>query len=102
MIVHIVLLRIRSNVLMKDVEKVFTAFGALRQKIPGITGYSWGAYASPEGLNRGFTHAFCMGFQSVALRDAYLAHPEHQKVVNLAMGVIEGGVDGVLTFDYAA
>lgn len=102
MIVHIVLLRIRSNVLMKDVEKVFAAFGALRQRIPGITGYSWGAYSSPEGLNRGFTHAFCMGFQDARSRDGYLAHPEHHKAVNLAMSVIEGGVEGVLTFDYAA
>lgn len=100
MIVHMVLLRIRRNVLTKDVERVFTEIGGLQQKIPGITGYSWGAYASPEGLNRGFTHGFCMTFADARARDAYLPHPEHEKVKAKVLGVLEGGLEGVIAFDY--
>ena len=102
MIVHMVLLRIRGNVPMRDIERVFQAAGALRTKIPGITGFSWGANNSPTGLHHGFTHGFCMGFRDQASRDAYLPHPEHARVVQMIAGVLEGGADAVLEFDYAS
>ncbi|MBK7644613.1 MAG: Dabb family protein [Planctomycetes bacterium] len=100
MIVHMVLLRIRRNVQMREVEQLFAAIGALQRKIPGITGFSWGPNTSPTGLNKGFTHGFCMGFRDAAARDAYLPHPEHMQVQALVGNVVEGGVEGVLEFDY--
>lgn len=102
MIVHMVLLRIRRNVPMRDIERVFTAIGELQKKIPGITGYSWGPNDSPTGMNRGYTHGFCMGFRDAAARNAYLPHPEHVRVQGLVAGVLEGGAEGVLEFDYSA
>ena len=102
MIVHMVLLRIRGNVPMREVERVFQAAGALRTKIPGITGFSWGANNSPTGMHHGFTHGFCMGLRDKAARDAYLQHPEHERVRSMIGTVLEGGLDAVLEFDYAA
>lgn len=102
MIVHMVLLRVRRNVQMRGVEQVFAAVTALPQKIPGITGVSWGPNNSPTGLNDGFTHGFCMGFRDAAARNACLMHPEHQRVNSLIAGVVEGGVEGVLEFDYGS
>jgi hypothetical protein len=102
MIVHMVLLRVRGNVPMREVERVFSAVGGLQKKIPGITGFSWGVNNSPTGLHRGFTHAFCMGLKDAAARDLYLRHPEHERVRGMLSTVLEGGVDGVLEFDYAA
>src|SRR5689334_16518495 len=52
MIVHMVILKVKKSVAPKDVERVFAAIGALKQDIPGILSYSWGAYASPEGMQR--------------------------------------------------
>ena len=102
MIVHMVLLKIRPDVSPKKVAEVFGAVGALQKKIPGITSYSWGPYASPEGFNKGFTHGFCMTFQDAKARDAYLPHPEHEKVKEMLIGLLVGGLDGAVAFDYQA
>jgi hypothetical protein len=102
MIVHMVLLRIRRNVQMREVEQVFAAVAALQKRIPGISGVSWGANNSPTGLAHGFTHGFCVGFRDVAARNACLPHPEHQRVNSMIAGIVEGGTEGVLEFDYGS
>lgn len=102
MIVHMVILKIRKNVAQKEIERVFGAIGALKTEIPGILSYSWGAYSSPEGMQRDFTHGFCMTFTDGKARDVYLPHPLHEKVKTAVLAILEGGLDGVLAFDYAA
>ena len=102
MIYHMVLLKVRPNVPRDEVEKVFTKIGNLRDKIPGITGFEWGPYFSHEGLNRGFTHGFCMTFTNAAARNSYLPHPEHQIVKGHVVEILDGGIDGVLAFDFEA
>jgi hypothetical protein len=102
MIYHMVLLKVRKNASDADVERVFTTIGNLRDKIPGITGFEWGPYSSNEGLNRGYTHAFCMTFTNAAARDTYLPHPEHEIVKGHVVEILEGGIDGVLAFDFEA
>jgi hypothetical protein len=101
-IVHVVLLKVRPAVPPKKVTEVFGAIGALEAKIAGITSYSWGPYSSPEGLSRGFTHGFCMTFVDARARDAYLPHPEHERVKELVLGILAGGIDAALAFDYEA
>jgi len=101
MIVHMVLLKIRRDVPPAQVERVFASIGALQRDIPGILAYSWGAYSSPEGMQRGYTHGFCMTFQDAQSRDAYLPHPLHEKVKEDVLAILEGGIEGVLAFDYA-
>ena len=102
MIHHMVLLRIRSDVPPKSVASVFGAIDALRRQIPGILSFAWGPYSSPEGLERGFTHAFHMTFVDAKARDAYLTHPEHERVKALVLPVLAGGIDGVIAFDFEA
>lgn len=102
MITHMVLLRIRKDVPKKQVDAVFAELAALKPKIPGLTSYSAGPYSSPEGLNRGFTHGFCMTFADSTARDRYLPHVEHEKVKKSVLAVLEGGLDGVIAFDYAS
>ena len=102
MITHMVLLRIRKDVPKRQVDDVFAALAGLRAKIPGILSFSGGAYSSPEGLQRSFTHAFCMTFADARARDRYLPHPEHEKVKEQVLGVLDGGLDGVIAFDYAS
>ena len=102
MIKHIVLFKIRPDVPKEKVEEIFGALGGLKGKIPGILAYSWGAYSSNEGRDRGYTHGFVMDFESVAARDAYLPHPEHEVVRKQLAEVRVGGTDGVLAFDFEA
>lgn len=102
MITHVVLLKIRKDVSKYQVAKVFEALAGLQKKIPGILSFSGGAYTSPEGLNRGFTHGFVMTFKDAASRDVYLPHPDHEVVKAIVLKVLDGGIDGVVAFDYAS
>jgi hypothetical protein len=100
MVTHVVLFRFRSNLPEGSVEAVFEELRGFRQAIPGLTGFQGGAYNSPEGLSQGFTHGFTMTFVDAAARDAYLPHPLHQAVVAKLLPMLEGGVEGVVAFDF--
>jgi hypothetical protein len=41
-----------------------------------------------------------MTFADAASRDAYLPHPEHDKVKQLIFPELDGGLDGVVAFDW--
>ena len=77
---HIVLFKIKPEVTTEEVTELFRLLAQLQQLIPGITYFAGGAYSSPEGLNQGYTHGFVMTFENVNARDAYLPHPEHERV----------------------
>ncbi|MFN9620516.1 MAG: Dabb family protein [Synechococcaceae cyanobacterium] len=100
MVHHVVLFRFRRDLPEAAVEAIFQELRGFRQSLPGITGFQGGAYNSPEGLAKGFTHGFTMTFADAAARDAYLPHPLHQAVVKRLLPMLEGGIDGVLTFDF--
>ena len=102
MITLMVLLRVRPDVRAPEIERTFQSIGALDARIPGIRSYSWGPYSSPEGMNKGFTHGFCMTFTDAAARDAYLPHPEHEKVKKSVLAILDGGLDGVIAFDFVS
>ncbi len=95
MIQHIVLIKPRDGVEPAAMTRLVDALAALPGTIPGITGYTWGTNASPEGLNRGYTHGFVMTFEDAAARDAYLPHPDHTAIGPLMQPVAEE----VLVFD---
>lgn len=97
MIRHVVLLKLRSA---QAAPQIFSALKALQSQIPGIIDIRCGADCSPEGLQRGFTHAFTVDFLDAAARDAYLPHPAHQKVGAMIVAVCEGGIEGVLVLDW--
>jgi hypothetical protein len=100
MVTHVVLFRFRSDLPEGAVETVFEELRGFRQTIPGITAFQGGAYNSPEGLAQGFTHGFTMTFADSAARDAYLPHPTHQAVVAKLLPMLDGGLDGVVAFDF--
>lgn len=95
-----VLFRFLADLPEGSVEALFEELRALQQGIAGISSFQGGAYNSPEGLARGFTHGFTMTFADAAARDAYLPHPLHQAVMERLLPMLEGGLDGVLTFDF--
>ena len=102
MITHVVLLRVKEATPKADVDRVFAALAALEGRIPGLLSFSGGPYASPEAMNKGFTHGFVMTFADAAARDGYLPHPEHEEVKGRVLAILDGGRDGVVAFDYAS
>jgi hypothetical protein len=83
-----------------NVTEIFDALKALQNKMPGIVSISAGQDNSPEGLQRGYTHGFTVDFVNAAARDAYLPHPEHQKVGAMIVAAAEGGVEGIVVVDW--
>jgi hypothetical protein len=94
---HVVLVKFKAG---SDTAKIFAALKALETKMPGILSISAGQDNSLEGLQRGNTHAFTVDFVDAAARDAYLPHPEHQKVGGMIVAAAEGGIDGITVVDW--
>ena len=93
---HVVHFKFKAGADQAQVEKIVTAFAALKKKIDVIDQMEWGTNVSPEGLDKGFTHCWLVSFKSSKDRDAYLIHPEHKKFVELAKPTL----DEVLVVDF--
>jgi hypothetical protein len=96
---HMLLARLRPGTTDETFQTVAARFLELANTIEGIVGVEYGTNNSPEDLNRGLTHVIVLTFASVQARDAYLPHPEHQRLADWVgqMGILED----MLVFDYA-
>jgi Stress responsive A/B Barrel Domain len=95
---HIVLLRFKPEATAAEITGIEQAFAGLAGRIAEVQSLEWGTNNSPEGLDRGYTHCFTLGFEDAAARDAYLAHPVHQAFSSTAGPHLAE----VLVIDYAA
>jgi hypothetical protein len=93
---HIALVKFKEGTTPEQIEQLFDSLLDISENIDGIEDYVSGTNSSPENLNKGYTHAFVMSFHDAAARDAYLAHPEHEKVKNNIIPL----VDDILVFDF--
>ena len=100
MISHIVLLKCRADVTEQQLSNMFCALHDLVEKIPGLQSCTSGSNCSPEGMNRGYSHAFHMHFCSEQSRDAYLTHPQHEQVKLLIADALEKTEDNLLVMDF--
>jgi len=80
----------------EQIQTIFDGILDISESIPGIEDYVSGPNSSPEGLSQGYTHAFIITFADAAARDAYLPHPEHERVKALIQPV----VDSLLVVDF--
>ena len=99
MIRHIVLVKFPAGASAETIGALFRALDDLRSVVPGMLRFAAGANVSPEGLARGFTHAFVADFTDAAARDAYLVHPAHQAAGARLVAAAEGGLDGLIVVD---
>jgi hypothetical protein len=79
MIEHLVLLKVKSEASPAEGEKMVQALRSLVGRVPSIQDLSCGANFSNR--NQGFTHGLLVRCRSRADLDAYINHPEHQRVV---------------------
>ena len=86
---HIVLLKFKEGTGEEHINQIFDALLDLSETVPGIENLVSGTNNSPEGLSKGYTHGFVMTFADSAARDAYLAHPEHEKFKSLLQERLE-------------
>ena len=100
MIRHVVLVRFREAVPGSEITAIFKQLDDLRARLPGMKVFCCGANVSPEGLSRGFTHAFTVDFSDAAARDAYLAHADHEAAGARLVKAAEGGLGGLMVLDF--
>lgn len=100
MIRHIVLIRFRADIVADEADRLLQSVHGLKNEIPGIVTVLSGPNSSPEGLGRGYSHGFTIDFLDEAARDVYLPHPAHQIVAQGLVAAADGGIDGVVVFDY--
>ncbi len=94
-IYHLVLVKFPATKAHRMADLV-VALEKLRKLVPGFVSCTGGPYASPEGLNQGYTHGFVMTFTDAGARDTYLTHPEHDKLKAAFLPDLEG----VVAFDF--
>ena len=86
---HIALVKFKEGTPPEEIEKLFAEFLDMTETVPGIEDYVSGANTSPEGLSQGYTHGLVMTFPDAAARDAYLTHPDHERVKAMMLPHVE-------------
>jgi hypothetical protein len=100
MIRHVVLINFKPELDGTAISQALNSVAGLKDKIDGIVTITTGANNSPENLEKGFRHGFVVDFRDAAARDAYLPHPEHMIVGKALVEAAQGGIEGILVFDY--
>jgi hypothetical protein len=98
MIKHLGIFQFKQGVTTDQIEHCFSELRKMVGQIPGLIKIEHGQHNSDEGLDDGFTHGFCMTFDSVESRDSYLPHPVHQQRVALIQPILER----VIVLDFEA
>ncbi|MDQ2076889.1 Dabb family protein [Marinimicrobium sp. ABcell2] len=96
MIRHILLIKFKSSAHPQKIEALQDLFESMPDKIEGVSAVEWGLNDSPEGKNKGFTHAVLMTFDDEEARQRYLPHPEHSALKEVFIPLLED----IVVFDY--
>jgi len=99
MVEHIVLLKLKPEVSIAQLETLSFALRGMAGEIPGIESVTAGTNNSLEGKSQGYGYGFIVRFTDEAARDAYLPHPFHRQVAGEHIRPL---VEDVLVFDYTA
>ena len=86
---HVVLLKFKNDASQEQIDQAFDQILDLTETVDGVEDYVCGANCSAEGLDKGFTHGLVMSFHDSAARDAYLGHPDHEKIKAMIMPLVE-------------
>ncbi len=100
MILHCVFMRFKNSLGAEERQSIFEELYGLKHKISGILDIQHGSNTSPEGLSGGFRDGFTVSFENAAARDAYLVHPDHVAVGNRIVSACDGGLAGLMVFDF--
>lgn len=100
MIRHTVHLKFQTSASDEQKRDIFQKLSDLQGLIPGIEGFRQTSNVSVEApLVRGFLDVFWFDFVDAPARDTYLDHPEHLKVAEAIIPLLEGGIEGAFVCD---
>lgn len=96
MIDHLVLFTVKDDASAEDVEDLLSSIRDLRGSVSNVIDLSVGEDFSGRG--EPYTHGLFVRFQTADDLQAYMKHPEHQKVVEKLEATTEGRV--VVDYDH--
>lgn len=83
-----------------QVEQFFKVhFPRVLDAMPGVESFHSGAYSSFEGFHKGYNWGAEVMFRDQYSRDFYVAHEEHEKLVQVLEPLLENGFDSIVAFD---
>lgn len=95
MVEHVVLIKAKPEATEEQKTRLIAELGALKDKVPGITGLSVGRNFSER--SQGFEIGLVVRFVDRASLDAYGPHPAHQEVVQQFLAPVK---QDVIVVDY--
>jgi len=97
MIRHILLIKFKDSSQLSEIEELKGLFESMPERVEGVESVEWGINDSPEGKNKGYTHAVLMTFADEAGRQNYLPHAEHEALRQVFGPLLED----IVVFDYS-
>lgn len=89
MIRHILFFSLKSDTSYNAVYKLKNSFLKIPNYIDGVLSVEWGLNNSPENKNEGYSYCVLMTFRDEIVRDIYLSHPEHLKLKEIFLPLLE-------------
>lgn len=86
----------KKNVSVNEVKLLKQVFLEIPGCIEGVLSVEWGVNNSPENKNKGCSHCVFMTFKDEIARDNYLLHPEHVKLKNIFLPLL----NKIIVLDY--
>jgi len=96
MIRHLMLVKTKPTVTNEQLEHTKQAFLNAPTIFSGLKSVEWGLNNSPEHKNMGYEICILMTFADAESRDAFLPHPDHDKLKKIFVPIIED----IIVFDY--
>lgn len=99
MIRHIVLTQFKPSVSEETIADIYVGLKTLTAELSGARDFTGGRSESPEKIERGYTHAFMIDFESWADLKIYADHPTHKALGAQLVQSAVGGTEGLLVLD---
>lgn len=61
----IVLIPFKTSISQQEITRAMAAFEELKNVIPQIQSFTWGANNSPENLHQGYLHGYCFALSGL-------------------------------------
>ena len=99
MISHVVMLGLTDNHDTDELAQVVTGLAALKDTLPGFTGFDHGPNRDYEWKSPGFPYGFICRFSDRAALDAYATDPRHLQLGARLVTLCGGDARNILVYD---
>ncbi len=102
MIRHCVMLHLRDDADLSELQTVFDALGALVDRLEGCSDFVAGPNRDYEGKSADYAFGFTLDADTETALAAYAAHPEHQALGARLVAQCQNGARGIVVYDIEA